>query len=254
MKDGSVELNVIPRHVGIIMDGNGRWAKKRGMPRIMGHRKGVKAAKEIIIAAREIGVEALTLYAFSRENWKRPASEINGLMDLLQEYLKNELMEMVANNIKLHSIGEISRLPAKVQDVLKEVSEKTAQNTGMTLTLALSYGGRHELVKAFRKMAEDCIAGRLESEKINEQLVSAYLDTAKLPDPDLIIRTSGEFRVSNFLLYQSAYSEFYITSTLWPDFDKNEFLKALKAFEKRERRFGLTGEQLHSNICTASES
>lgn len=254
MKNGGGTPDLLPRHIGIIMDGNGRWAKKRGMPRVMGHRRGVKRAKEIVTAAREMGIEALTLYAFSRENWKRPASEVSTLMDLLHEYLKNELMEMVKNNIRLQAIGELSMLPDNVQKILTHVIKQTEKNSGMTLTLALSYGGRHELVRAFKKMAEDCIAGRLETENINEQLVSAYLDTSKLPDPDFIIRTSGEFRLSNFLLYQSAYAELYITSTLWPDFNKNEFLKALRSYENRERRFGLTGDQINQKICTASES
>jgi undecaprenyl diphosphate synthase len=235
------------------MDGNGRWAKQRGLPRVMGHRQGVKTAREIITFAREIGIEALTLYAFSRENWKRPTTEVKALMELLREYLKRELSEMLENNIRLQAIGEITMLPETVQHVLTEVIDKTSGNTGMTLTLALSYGGRQELVRAFRKMAEDCLAGRLDTDNINEQLVSAYLDTSDLPDPDLIIRTSGEFRLSNFLLYQSAYAELYITSTLWPDFDRQEFIKALHSYEKRERRFGLTGDQITA-VCTASES
>jgi undecaprenyl diphosphate synthase len=254
MKNGGGVPEILPRHIGIIMDGNGRWAKKRGMPRVMGHRRGVRTARETVITARELGIEALTLYAFSRENWKRPASEVGTLMELLHEYLKNELTEMVKNNIRLQTIGEISMLPAKVQDILEEVMETTSENTGMILTLALSYGGRHELVKAFRKMAEECLAGKLDTENINEQLVSAYLDTSDLPDPDFIIRTSGEFRLSNFLLYQSAYAELYVTSTLWPDFNREEFLKALRSFESRERRFGLTGDQINRQICTASES
>ena len=241
----SSTLYRLPVHVAIIMDGNGRWAKKRGMPRIMGHRQGVKVVREIVTAAREYGIRVLTLYAFSRENWQRPRDEVNALMDLLYEYLDNELQEMLRNNIVLFTIGETELLPRKVRDRLEETREQTRKNSGMVLNLALSYGGRSELVRACRKIAGACKNGTIDPSDIDETLLAGNLDTAGLPDPDLVIRTSGEQRISNFLLFQSAYSEFYFTSTLWPDFHRPEFDKALEDYQSRERRFGRTSEQVN---------
>ena len=234
----------LPRHVAIIMDGNGRWARKRGLPRVMGHRAGVRAVKKVVRAAREIGIEVLTLYAFSKENWARPRAEVEALMGLLYDYLEGELEEMLSNDIALKVIGDPERLPERVRKKLFETIEKTSQGRGMTLVLALSYGGRDELVRAFRRMAEDLAAGRLEPAGITEETISARLDTRELPDPDLIIRTSGEERLSNFLIYQGAYAELYFTKTLWPDFDRRALLRALEDYAKRERRFGKTSEQL----------
>ncbi len=249
----SPELAKIPRHLAVIMDGNGRWARRRGMPRIMGHRQGVKAVRQTVTACRELGIEVLTLYAFSKENWNRPKDEVTALMDLLYEYLERELHEMLKNGIRLEAIGEIDQLPQKVQEKLAAVMESTSSNKEMILNLALSYGGRAEIARAVQKIAQKCIAGEIRPEEIDENLVASHLDTAGLPDPDLIIRTSGEMRLSNFLLFQSAYSELYITSTLWPDFDRQELMKALKEFERRERRFGRISRSF-AQACTAIAS
>ncbi len=249
----SPELAKIPRHLAVIMDGNGRWARRRGMPRIMGHRQGVKAVRQTVTACRELGIEVLTLYAFSKENWNRPKDEVTALMDLLYEYLERELNEMLKNGIRLEAIGEIDQLPQKVQEKLAAVMESTSSNKEMILNLALSYGGRAEIARAVQKIAQKCVAGEIRPEEIDENLVASHLDTAGLPDPDLIIRTSGEMRLSNFLLFQSAYSELYITSTLWPDFDRQELMKALKEFERRERRFGRIGRSF-AQACTAIAS
>ncbi len=240
----------IPTHVAIIMDGNGRWAKRRGMPRIMGHRQGVKAVRSTVRTARELGIPVLTLYAFSQENWKRPADEVNTLMNLLYDYLKSELDEMLGNQISLRAIGELDRLPDRVRQVLAETIEKTSSNKKMILNLALSYGSRQEIALAARRIAEECLRGTLDPKNIDQGLFASYLYTAGLPDPDLIIRTSGEMRLSNFLLFQSAYAEFYITPSHWPDFDRKEFLEAIHQFQKRERRFGQTSEQI-GRQCTA---
>ncbi len=244
------ELEKIPRHLAIIMDGNGRWARRRGMPRIMGHRQGVKAVRETVTACREIGIEVLTLYAFSKENWNRPKDEVSALMDLLYDYLERELNEMLKNGIRLMAIGEIERLPKKVQEKLSAVIKATSSNDNMVLNLALSYGGRAEIALAARKIAQKCLEGEIKPEEIDEQLIANNLYTADLPDPDLIIRTSGEMRLSNFLLFQSAYSELYITNTLWPDFNRQELTKALQDYSRRERRFGRIGESF-AKACTA---
>ncbi len=234
----------LPRHIAIIMDGNGRWAKRRGLPRIMGHRQGVKAVKEIVTAARQIGIAQLTLYAFSKENWNRPKDEVSTLMDILYNYLDRELATMLQNDIRLVTIGEIELIPEKARQKLLESIERTRNNRSMTLCLALSYGGRAEIVRAAQKIAQDILNKGLDSASIDETLFKQYLFTASMPDPDLIIRTSGEMRISNFLLYQGAYSELYFTGTLWPDFDKEEFIAAIKDYCGRQRRFGLTGEQI----------
>jgi undecaprenyl diphosphate synthase len=241
----AIDQNKLPRHIAIIMDGNGRWAKKKNLSRISGHLKGVDAVKEVVTACRELGIKVLTLYAFSIENWKRPAEEVMALMKLLREYLIKESEEMIQNNIRLNAIGRLEDLPPDVQDVLKETMKKTEKNDGMILNLALSYGGRSEILHAIQGILSDFQKGRIQSEEMNIQRFSQYLWTRGLPDPDLLIRTSGELRVSNFLLWQIAYTELYVTETLWPDFDRRELLKAIADYQSRERRFGMTSEQLN---------
>jgi len=240
----------IPRHVAIIMDGNGRWAKQRNLPRIMGHKAGSESVKNIVKSARELNLEVLTLYAFSIENWKRPSFEVQGLMTLLKTFLKSELQNMLANNISLRCIGEIEMLPPDVQKILLEVIQDTARNAedkqGLILNLALSYGSRSEILRAARIMAEKCVSGQFDPEDISEKLFASHLYTAGLPDPDLLIRTGGESRLSNFLLWQLSYAELYITETMWPDFNAERFFEALKYFQGRERRFGQTSEQLQA--------
>ncbi len=237
------EGSALPRHVAIIMDGNGRWARQRGKPRAEGHRMGARAVREVVECARELKIPYLTLYAFSLENWGRPAAEVKTLMGLLQEFLQSELPLMLRHGIRFRTIGETSALPFAVRQVLSGTVASTAGNADMTLTLALSYSGRDEIVRAARGIAAEAAAGRLDPESVTEALVSGRLDTAGMPDPDLVIRTSGEIRVSNFLLWQSAYAEFVFTDILWPDFGKAEFLKALEEYSRRTRRFGLTDEQ-----------
>ena len=234
----------LPAHVAIIMDGNGRWATQRKQFRTMGHKVGVESVQNIVRAAREIGIKALTLYAFSTENWQRPPVEVKALMGLLKSYLQKELDNMLKNNIKLMTIGQRHRLPADVQDILAASIDKTSANTGMVLNLALSYGSRDEITTAVREIARKCADGTLAPDEITEELISGHLQTASLPDPDLIIRTSGESRLSNFLMWQAAYSEIYITETHWPDFRKPDFVKALEIYAQRERRFGKTGDQI----------
>ncbi|MDQ1336200.1 MAG: Isoprenyl transferase [Thermodesulfobacteriota bacterium] len=231
----------MPEHIAIIMDGNGRWAKKKGLSRILGHQQGADAVREIVTASRDIGIRWLTLYAFSEENWKRPAHEVQALMKLLNRFLKKELEEMQENGIRLKTIGRTSRLPKRTRDILLDTIEKTSSNRQMTLTLALSYGGRQEILDAILKIAARVERGEMAADQITEQTVTDALYTSGMPDPDLLIRTSGEYRVSNFLLWQISYSEIYITPTLWPDFDKNEYLKAIQDYQKRDRRFGGTG-------------
>ncbi len=224
----------IPSHVGIIMDGNGRWAELRGLPRIEGHRRGAERSKEIVDVARELGVKCLTLYAFSTENWQRPQAEVTTLMKILELYLKNEFAGLIRKNVVFRAIGEIWRLPENIQVLIRETEEKSAGNTGMHLVAALSYSGRSEIIRAVKKI----ISAHIDPETVTENFFSAQLDTGELPQPDLIIRTSGERRLSNFLLWQSAYAELYFTETMWPDFDKEEFMLAIQDFQSRERRFG----------------
>ncbi len=224
----------IPNHVGIIMDGNGRWAEFRGLPRIEGHRRGVERTKEVVEVAAELGLKVLTLYAFSTENWRRPSSEVTTLMKLLELYLRKELSSMMRNNIVFKTIGDIWRLPENIQAVIRETEEKTSSNKGMILTMALSYSGRDEILRAVKKM----LFSGVKPEDLTEEVFTSYLDTAGLLAPDLIIRTSGEMRISNFLLWQAAYSEFYFTDALWPDFSKEEFLLAIQDYQRRDRRFG----------------
>ncbi len=234
----------LPRHVAIIMDGNGRWAKKKGLTRIAGHRKGVESVRDVVRTSRELGIRWLTLYAFSEENWKRPRYEIKALMSLLNRYLKDELKEMLDNGIRLACIGQTEKLPPEVQRILWQTIERTAHNKEMTLTLALSYGGRQEIVGAVRNMLKDIEKNTLNVKQITEERLSKYLYTSDIPDPDLLIRTSGEHRISNFLLWQIAYTEIFVTPTLWPDFHRERYLEALLDYQKRERRFGSTGEQI----------
>ncbi len=222
------------KHVAIIMDGNGRWAELRGLSRVEGHREGVKRVGEIIDASNELKLEALTLYVFSMENWQRPTDEVRALMGLLSLYLRREMKKLAKDNIIFRAIGNIEKLPREIQTLLREFEKLTTNNTGLLLTSAISYGGREEILKAVRRMVEE----GLKPEEINENIFGNYLYTKGLPDPDLIIRTSGEMRLSNFLLWQSAYSELYFTETMWPDFRKDEFVTAIREYQKRERRFG----------------
>jgi undecaprenyl diphosphate synthase len=240
-----IDKENLPHHVAIIMDGNGRWAKKKFLNRISGHIKGVNAVREVVTTCRELGIKVLTLYAFSIENWRRPAEEVNTLMGLLKEYLQKECEEMVQNNIRLNAIGRIEDLPLDVQTTLQETKKKTERCNGMILNLALSYGGRSEILHAVQGILSDLQKGKIKPEEITIQRFSQYLWTRGIPDPDLLIRTSGEFRISNFLLWQIAYTELYVTETLWPDFDRKELLKAIADYQSRERRFGLTSEQLN---------
>jgi undecaprenyl diphosphate synthase len=234
----------LPRHLAIIMDGNGRWAEQRSLDRVEGHRRGAESVRTVVRASREIGVPYLTLFAFSSENWSRPRLEVDALMILLKNYLETELQEMLENDIRLLGIGDLARLPREVQTVLQETAKKTARGKGMTLTLALSYGGRDDILQAVRRIMSHCQDGNLKAQEISEGLFSRYLWTHDLPDPDLLIRTSGEMRISNFFLWQLAYTEIYFTPTLWPDFTKEELIQALLSYQNRERRFGLTGEQI----------
>ncbi len=241
------ETENLPRHVAIIMDGNGRWAQRRGMPRIMGHRVGVESVQEIVRCARELGISVLTLYAFSSENWNRPALEVQSLMGLLKSFLESELTTLVANKVSLRCLGEKERIPAEVRTVLDRVIKKTAANDGLILNLALSYGGRDEIITAARALAAECLAGGLAPADITAQLLEKHLYTAGLPDPDLLIRTGGETRLSNFLLWQASYAELYFSETLWPDFRRADFLAALADYRQRQRRFGKTGEQVEAS-------
>jgi undecaprenyl diphosphate synthase len=243
MTSGGPCASALPRHVAVIMDGNGRWAKHRGLPRVEGHRMGIRSVRAVVECARELGIPYLTLYAFSSENWGRPKSEVSTLMALLGEFLAKELPELRKHGIRLNAIGEIRLLPAGVRRVLDRTLAATSANREMTLTLALSYAGRNELTRAARRLAEEVAAGRMAPDEITEESFAARLDSAGMPDPDLVIRTSGELRISNFLLWQSAYAEFVFTDALWPDFGKPEFLHALDEYSRRDRRFGLTGSQ-----------
>lgn len=239
-----IDPKAIPRHVAVIMDGNGRWAKQKAMNRIRGHEQGAESVREIVRASREIGINYLTLYAFSEENWGRPRHEIHALMSLLKRFLKSELEEMLENGIRLHTIGRTSRLPQDVRDTLMDAMDRTRSNRDMVLTLALSYGGRQELVDGIVRLAGLVKAGLVDPDAVSEETVSEVLYTRDMPDPELLIRTSGEFRISNFLLWQLAYTEIYVTPTLWPDFRKEEYIAAIADFQQRERRYGKTGEQV----------
>lgn len=243
---GKEDLNPhkIPAHVAVIMDGNGRWAKKKGLMRIFGHKNGVRAVRETVEAAAEIGVNFLTLYAFSTENWSRPQEEVNALMELLVESTRSEMETLMKNSICLQAIGDLHSLPKNTQENLRDAIEKTKNNTRMTLVLALSYSARWEIVHAAKELAMRVERGELKAEHINEEIFKKALSTSDIPDPELMIRTSGEQRISNYLLWQLAYAELYFTDTLWPDFRKDDFFKAIFDFQQRERRFGKTSEQL----------
>jgi len=235
---------VIPKHVAIIMDGNGRWAKQNGLPRVAGHKKGVKTVREIVEACANLGVEFLTLYTFSTENWQRPKNEVSTLMRLIVKSLKDETDQLHENNIKLTSIGNLNMLPKEVREELEEAFEKTKNNTKMTLNLALSYSGRWELTNAIKKISNDVLNGKLEIDTITQETISNYLDTSEMPDPELLIRSGGELRISNFLLWQIAYSEIFVTDVLWPKFNTKNLIEAINEFQSRERRFGLVSEQI----------
>ena len=236
----SFQLNPekMPKHVAIIMDGNGRWATKRGLPRKAGHKAGAEALERIIYAAKELGLEHLTVYAFSTENWKRSAEEVGALMQLIRFYLKRLLKIAKKNNVRVKMIGDRTRFDSDIIEGINRLEDETAANTGMTFVIAVNYGGRDEITRAVRHMMMDCQDGKLVPEDVTEQTVASYLDTAGIPDPDLLIRTSGEIRLSNYLLWQLAYSEIYITDCLWPDFNRDELIKAIEQFNQRDRRFG----------------
>jgi undecaprenyl diphosphate synthase len=239
-----INKDKLPQHIAIIMDGNGRWAKKRGGIRIMGHRAGAKSVRNITEACAELGVKYLTLYAFSTENWDRPKNEVSSLMELLIDNLQKEIKTLLKNDISLNVIGDTSRLPEKVQKNINKTVDKTKHGKRMCLSLALSYSGRWDILQACRSIAERVKAGDVKPEEIDQQMISSHLSTKKMPDPELLIRTSGEKRISNYMIYQLAYSELYFTKTLWPDFSKNHLYKAILDFQSRERRFGKTSEQL----------
>lgn len=234
----------LPRHIAIIMDGNGRWAKKQGLPRVAGHREGIQSVRTVVELCTRLGIEVLTLYTFSTENWRRPREEVSALMGLLVETLRKEIKKLVKNNISFTVIGNMDRLPVEIQQSVQEAIQMTQNNTGLILNLALSYGSREEIVHAVKSIAEKVKQGELQPEDISQEIIQAHLYTAELPDPDLLIRTSGESRVSNFLLWQLAYTEIYITDVLWPDFRENEFFLAIEDYQRRERRFGKVSEQL----------
>ena len=234
----AIDFARLPRHVAVIMDGNGRWAKLRHKPRVEGHRAGIASVRDVVETSARLGLQVLTLYAFSVENWKRPQSEVTTLMGLLKRYLRSELDTLLRNNIRFRVIGRMEELPADVQDELRRGMERTADRTGLLFNIALNYGGRTEITDAVRLLAADVAAGRREPGAIDEDTLSSYLYTAGLPDPDLLIRTSGEMRVSNFLLWQIAYAEIWVTDVLWPDFRRKHLLQAVADFQKRERRYG----------------
>lgn len=236
----------LPRHIAIIMDGNGRWAKKQGMQRVFGHKKGVNAVREVVEASTELGIQSLTLYTFSTENWSRPKSEVSTLMSILVSSLRKELKLFQKNNICLRAIGNISGLPEKAQEELVQTIEKTKNNTGLALNLALNYGAREELIRAVKSISKRIVNNELRIEEIDENTINNHLYTFNLPDVDLLIRTSGELRLSNFLLWQIAYAELYFTDVLWPDFRKDDFYRAIINFQMRERRFGKTSEQIEN--------
>jgi len=234
----------LPHHLAIIMDGNGRWAEKRSLDRVVGHQQGAETVRKVVQECRRLGIPYLTLFAFSSENWSRPRDEVEALMALLRQFLLSELKEMTENGIRLQAIGDLQRLPKEVAAVLNEIIKLTASGAEMTLTLALSYGGRDDILQAIRRLMALSREGNLSPDEVNETLFARYLWTGHLPDPDLLIRTSGEIRISNFFLWQLAYTEIYVTSVLWPDFNSGELMQALLDYQGRERRFGLTSEQI----------
>lgn len=238
----------LPKHIAIIMDGNGRWAKKKGNPRIFGHNNGVVAVRDTVEAAAELGIEFLTLFAFSTENWSRPRTEIDALMSLLVSTINKETKTLLENNVRLRAIGDLDTLPVGVEKQLRGAIEKTKNKTGLNLILALSYSSRWEILNAAKNLSEDVKQGKVDSEDINDEIFESYLTTSGIPDPELLIRTSGEFRVSNYLLWQIAYTELYFTPVLWPDFRREHFYQAIADFQSRERRFGKISEQVVTNM------
>ena len=240
-----IDLSRLPRHIAIIMDGNGRWAKKQGLARMFGHKQGVQTVHDITVAATELGIEYLTLYTFSTENWNRPKEEVDALMTLLVDTIAKETPTLMNNNVRLQTIGDLTRLPEGARKKFLQCIEQTSVNTGLTMVLALSYSARWEITRAMQLAAQKAQAGEIRIEDINEEVVSSLMTTKDMPDPDLLIRTSGEYRISNFLLWQLAYSELYFTDCLWPDFTEEEFYKAIVDYQKRERRFGKTSEQIN---------
>ncbi|MDQ7054075.1 MAG: isoprenyl transferase [candidate division KSB1 bacterium] len=246
LKQEILSVGNIPQHVAIIMDGNGRWAKQRGLPRVEGHKEGINSVREVVRVAGEIGIQFLTLYTFSTENWHRPKGEVTALMHLLLDTIRAEVEELDKNNVKLMTIGRLEDLPFLPRKGMLQAIRRLRKNTGLTLNLALSYSSRREITDAVRAMVAKAYEGQLRPEDVNEELISAHLYTADIPDPDLLIRTSGELRVSNFLLWQLAYTEIYVTQIFWPEFRSVEFLEAVRCFQKRERRFGRVSEQLNA--------
>lgn len=247
LKD-NIDMQRLPRHIAIIMDGNGRWAKEKGQDRLYGHFHGVESVRDIVEGCAELGIEYLTLYAFSTENWDRPQYEVTGLMELLVDTIRKETETLNKNNIKLHVIGDMNMLPDYAHDQLKESLEITSTNTGLNLIMALSYSSRWELVEAVKQIAEDVHAGKIAPQSITQDTLQQYLCTSQFPDPELMVRTSGEYRISNFLLYQLAYAELYFTNVRWPDFRKENLYEAIIDFQKRERRFGKTSDQINHEI------
>jgi undecaprenyl diphosphate synthase len=250
----SLDKSRLPQHVAIIMDGNGRWAKERGKSRIEGHRRGKTSVRVIVEMSRRIGIPFLSLYAFSTENWLRPQDEVHALMGLLEHYLVAEQAKMMRYSIRLLAIGDRNRLPMSVRRTLERVIELTRDNKRMTVILALSYSGRNEIMRMIRQLASEVREGQIDPEEIDEKIIAAHMDTPDVPDPDLLIRTSGELRISNFYLWQIAYSELYVTSTLWPDFREKEYLQALIEFQRRRRRFGRTDEQIMDPALSSLEA
>jgi len=237
-------LGKLPRHIAVIMDGNGRWAEERGLPRAAGHQAGIASLRDVTRSSRELGIGYLTVYAFSTENWKRPKREVSMLFRLLVKMLRDEMQEMLENGVRLKTIGQTSLLPKGVQEELSDAIERTSKNKGLTLTLALSYSGRWDLIRAMQTIALEVRSGKMSPEDISEEVIRRSLTTAEMPDPDLLVRTSGELRLSNFLLWELAYSEIHVTKTLWPDFRREHLYEAIREYQTRERRFGLTGAQL----------
>lgn len=239
-----IDKENIPQHIAVIMDGNGRWAQKKGAMRIFGHRNAITAVREAIEGSAELGVKFITLYAFSTENWSRPKEEVDGLMEILVQAITDEVPTMMKNNIRLTTIGDIESLPGSCQNHLNEAKEKTGDNTAMTVVLALSYSGRWEIAEAMKKIVKKVVEKEISVEHIDQNMIGKYLNTTEIPDPELLIRTSGEIRISNFMLWQLAYTELYFTEVLWPDFRKKHLQEAILAYQKRERRFGKTGSQI----------
>lgn len=244
MNPSNLKKEKLPRHIAVIMDGNGRWAKSRALARVLGHRRGMESVRTVVRTCRNLGIEVLSLYAFSAENWRRPDAEVKALMSLLKRYIRSEIDELHENKIKVSAIGDLQKIPPDVMRFIREAVERTKNNDGMVLNVALSYGSRDEIIRAVTAIADKVRQNLLAPDEINEKIFCEHLYTAGLPDPDLLIRTSGELRISNFFLWQIAYTEIYVTDVLWPDFREEDLYKALDDYQKRKRRFGLTDEQI----------